>query len=120
MVLSRFDRAICSHSFLDVWSQIACVTLPRSHSDHHPSLISYIVRVSSGPRPFRFQGMWISYPSFLDFFRSVWSSTIAGSGTKVVVQKLKMLKHTLRKWNWEVFGDIALNVTNANEKVMLI
>ncbi|KAK2647816.1 hypothetical protein Ddye_015305 [Dipteronia dyeriana] len=26
----------------------------------------------------------------------------------------------LRKWNWEVFGDITLNVTKANEKMMLI
>ncbi|KAI9182546.1 hypothetical protein LWI28_026412 [Acer negundo] len=34
--------------------------------------------------------------------------------------KLKLLKKALRRWNWEVFGDIALNVTNANEKVMLI
>ena len=52
--------------------------------------------------------------------RSVWSSSITGSGIGVVVQKLKLLKMALRRWNWEVFGDIALNVTNANEKVMLI
>ncbi|KAK3225536.1 hypothetical protein Dsin_005398 [Dipteronia sinensis] len=39
---------------------------------------------------------------------------------QVVVQKLKLLKKALRKWNYEVFGDIVLNITNANEKVMLI
>ena len=102
------------------WSQIACVTLPRSHSDHHPLLVSCSTGVSTGPRPFRFQGMWVSHPSFLNLVRSVWSSSITGSGTGVVVQKLKLLKMALRRWNWEVFGDIALNVTNANEKVMLI
>ncbi|KAK3218781.1 hypothetical protein Dsin_012751 [Dipteronia sinensis] len=120
MVLSRLDRAVCSHSFLATYSHIACVTLPRSHSDHHPLLISCSAGVSSNPRPFRFQGMWVSHPSFLNLVRSVWSSSIAGSGSGIVVQKLKLLKKALRRWNWELFGDIALNVSNANEKVMLI
>ncbi|KAK3222119.1 hypothetical protein Dsin_009144 [Dipteronia sinensis] len=120
MVLSRLDRAVCSHSFLAAWSHIACVILPRSHLDHHPLLISYSAGVSSSPRPFRFQGMWVSHPSFLNLVRSVWSFSIARSGSGIVVQKLKLLKKALRRWNWEVFGDIALNVSNANEKVMLI
>ncbi|KAK3192976.1 hypothetical protein Dsin_024286 [Dipteronia sinensis] len=120
MVLSRLDRAVCFHSFLAAWSHIACVTLPRSHSDHHPLLISCYTSVSSNPRPFRFQGMWVSHPSSLNLVRSVWSSSIAGSGSGIVVQKLKLLKKALKRWNWEVFGDIALNVSNANEKVMLI
>ncbi|KAK0570758.1 hypothetical protein LWI29_005954 [Acer saccharum] len=120
MVLSRLDRAVCSHSFLAAWSQISCVTLPRSHSDHHPLLVSCAAGISPGPRPFRFQGMWVSHPSFLNLVRSVWSSSVTGSGAGIVVQKLKLLKMALRRWNWEVFGDIALNVTNANEKVMLI
>ncbi|KAK3204284.1 hypothetical protein Dsin_018330 [Dipteronia sinensis] len=64
--------------------------------------------------------MWVYHPSFLNFVRSVWSSSIAGSGSGIVVQKLKLLKKALRRWNWEVFGDIALNVFNANEKLMFI
>ncbi|KAK2658406.1 hypothetical protein Ddye_004939 [Dipteronia dyeriana] len=120
MVLSRLDRAVCSHSFLTSWSQIACVTLPRSHSDHHPLLVSCSVSVSLGPRPFRFQGMWVSHPSFLNLVRSVWSSSSTGSGIGIIVQKLKLLKKALRKWNWEVFGDITLNVTKTNENMMLI
>ncbi|KAK3184200.1 hypothetical protein Dsin_031486 [Dipteronia sinensis] len=120
MVLSRLDRAVCSHSFMAAWSHISCVTLPRSHSDHHPLLISCSASVSSNSRPIRFQGMWVSHPSFLNLVRSVWSSSIAGSGSGIVVQKLKLLKKALRRWIWEVFGDIALNVSNANEKVMLI
>ncbi|KAK2654913.1 hypothetical protein Ddye_007965 [Dipteronia dyeriana] len=120
MVLSRLDRVVCSHSFLTSWSQIACVTLPRSHSDHHSLLVSCSASVSLGPRPFRFQGMWVYHPLFLNLVRSVWSSSFTGSGTGIVVQKLKLLKKVLRKWNYEVFRDIKLNVTKANEKVMLI
>ncbi|KAK2638051.1 hypothetical protein Ddye_025846 [Dipteronia dyeriana] len=79
-----------------------------------------IGRGKRGPRPFRFQGMWVSHLSFLNLVRSVWSSSITGNGNGIVVQKLKLLKKALRKWNWEVFGDITLNVTKANEKMMLI
>ncbi|KAK2650253.1 hypothetical protein Ddye_017742 [Dipteronia dyeriana] len=76
IVLSRLDRAVCSHSFLTSWSQIACVTLPRSHSDNHLLLVSCSTCISSGTQPFKFQGSGI--------------------------------------------GDIAMDVTKANEKVMLI
>ncbi|KAK3229336.1 hypothetical protein Dsin_001217 [Dipteronia sinensis] len=99
MVLSRLDKVVCSHSFLVSWSHIACVTLPRSLSDHHPLLISCSAGVSSSPCPFRFQGMWVSHPSFLNLVRSVWSSSIAGSGSEIVVQKLKLLKKALKRWN---------------------
>ncbi|KAK2661124.1 hypothetical protein Ddye_007657 [Dipteronia dyeriana] len=116
MVLSRLDRVVCSHSFLTSWSQITCVTLPRSHSDHHRLLVSCSTSESLGPRPFRFQGMWVSHPSILNLVGSVWSSSFTG----IVVHKLKLLKKALRKWNWEVFRDITLNVTKANEKVILI
>ncbi|KAK2658156.1 hypothetical protein Ddye_004689 [Dipteronia dyeriana] len=92
----------------------------RGRQDHHPLLVSGSASVSLGPRPFMFHGMWVSHPSFLNLVRLVWSSSFIGSGTGIVVQKLKLLKKALRKWNLEVFRNITLNVTKANEKVMLI
>ena len=120
IVLSCLDMAPCSLSFLDVWSRFSCVTLLRLCSNHHSLLISCSMGVFVGLHPFRFQGMWVSHPSFLDLVRSVWSSSVLGSGTIFLVQKLKLLKTALRRWNWKVFGDVVLNTTKANDRVMAI
>ncbi|KAK1587825.1 hypothetical protein Q3G72_017180 [Acer saccharum] len=124
LVLGDFNSVLDAHettgnistiSCDDFWVAltIACVTLPRSHSNHHPLLVSCSVGVSSGPQPFRFQGMWISHPSFLNLVGLVWLSTISRSGTGVVIQKLKMLKKALRRIGFEGFSDDLFHLNTA-------
>jgi len=60
-------------------------------------MISYSMGVSASLRALRFEGMWVSHPFFLDLVRLVWFSSIPSSGPGVLVQKLKLLKVTLRK-----------------------
>ena len=57
VILSSLDRAFGNSLFLDSWSEIACLTLPRSHLDHFPLLLDYTLEVSSSPKPFHFQGI---------------------------------------------------------------
>ena len=65
VISSRLDQAFCNSLFLDYWSQIACLTLPRTYFDPFPLLLDCTLEISSGPKPFRFQGMWLSHPTFL-------------------------------------------------------
>ncbi|PON85920.1 Endonuclease/exonuclease/phosphatase, partial [Trema orientale] len=121
IIMSRLDRAFCNEGFIDQWQKISCICLPRSHSDHHPLLISSSKTSSNGPRPFRFQGMWLSHPTFKDLVAKVWSQHYPGlQPMSLLVKKLKDLKTELKVWNWQVFGDLRLNISTANDRVLAI
>ncbi|PON50380.1 hypothetical protein PanWU01x14_223520, partial [Parasponia andersonii] len=36
----------------------------------------------------------------------------------ILTAKLKDLKRELKVWNWQVFGELKLNITKASEKVL--
>ncbi|PON37349.1 Endonuclease/exonuclease/phosphatase, partial [Trema orientale] len=120
LVMSRLDRAFCNDDFLNLWNQVSSICLPRSHSDHHPLLLTSLKDIPTGPRPFRFQGMWLSHPTFMDLVRNVWSRSFFGSPFTILVNKLKALKRELKVWNWEVFGDLKLKIARATQNVSLI
>ncbi|KAL6204731.1 hypothetical protein ACLB2K_021998 [Fragaria x ananassa] len=75
----------------------------------------------SGPKPFRFQSMWLNHPIFRDTVATCWSSSkFWGCPIYVTVQKLKVLKSCLRNWNKMVFGDVHQNVNKAREALSAI
>ena len=91
-VCFRLDRAFCNSSLLDSWSQVSCVSLPCVHLDHHPILVSCSFHCNSGPRPFRFQGMWVFHYGFMDRVKKVWLLPQLGSPPMKLASKLKLLK----------------------------
>ncbi|PON49251.1 hypothetical protein PanWU01x14_231260, partial [Parasponia andersonii] len=113
------DRAFCNEEFLQQWNQVSSICLPHLHSDHHPLLLSSKKDVATGPRPFCFQGIWLSHPTFKDFVSKVWSCSYFGSPMSILVNKLKDLKCELKLWNWE-FDDLKLNISKAIENVLSI
>ena len=116
----RLDCAFCNSLFLDSWSQIACLTLPRSHSNHFPLLLDCTLEVSSGPKPFHFQGMWLSHPTFLDLVKRVWSFPQVGSSMSQLIAKLKLLKRELKVWNWSIFGDLNRSISATQDQIFVI
>ncbi|XP_026395867.1 uncharacterized protein LOC113290481 [Papaver somniferum] len=67
--------------------------------------------------PMSFQKMWISHPKFMEVVEECWSEQIAGDPAFVFQQKLKKLKKVLNEWNWKVFGNINVQIKEAEEKV---
>ncbi|GMP24335.1 hypothetical protein CsSME_00001633 [Camellia sinensis var. sinensis] len=92
--------------------------LPGLFSDHCPIMLIDDER-DWGPKPFRFINAWSSHPSFSLFVAKVWDEfRIIGKAGHVLFQKLKMLKVELKKWNLEVFGNLAIKLKNAEEELV--
>ena len=75
--------------------------------DKRGALIVKSSKVDWGPKPFRFINSWLKEKGFLDLVKSKWSAyKLEGEGMVRCKEKLKMLKHELKIWNAQVFGNI--------------
>ncbi|XP_028072632.1 uncharacterized protein LOC114274845 [Camellia sinensis] len=94
--------------------------LPRLLSDHCPLLIREDER-DWGPKPFRFINAWTLHPSFPSFLESIWKETSVNGGPGYsLLQKLKLLKLVLKKWNCDVFDNISSKLKVAEEELHIL
>ncbi|XP_028079334.1 uncharacterized protein LOC114281087 [Camellia sinensis] len=92
--------------------------VPRFFSDHCPILLMDDER-DWEPKPFRFINAWSSHPSFpSSVVKLCLESRIIGKAGYVLFQKLKMLKVELKKWNFEVFGNLVTNLKKAEKELV--
>ena len=81
--------------------------LPGTTFDHSPLLLVGGGVSARGPMPFRFENMWLKADGFKNLIINWWQSTkVIGSGSYVLVEKVKALKSKLRHWNKEEFGRV--------------
>ena len=69
-----------------------------SKSDHVPLLLESD-HFNRGPKPFRSLDVWFSHPSFRKLVEVEWKKM----GSLPILEKLKIWKASLRKWNKDVF-----------------
>lgn len=112
----KLDRFLFNGSWLEHFPNCSVELLNRSSSDHSPLLLRYS-QVQDGPKPFRFQNMWLRRPEFQDVVRSSWSSPVDGYGMYRFSVKLRRLKGDFKVWNRTTFGDLFANVRQAEEEV---
>ena len=63
--------------------------------------------------------MWLQAEGFVDRVQQWWTGySFTGSPSYILAQKLKALKADLKKWNREVFGDLAFRKKNLLTKLM--
>ena len=80
--------------------------LARPVSDHSSILLDG-GEMRRGPTLLRFENMWLKEEGFKEVLRKWWKGTqVSGSVSLILTEKLKALKHILRSWNKEVFGQI--------------
>ncbi|XP_028106687.1 uncharacterized protein LOC114305751 [Camellia sinensis] len=109
---SRIDRVLLNPEWLQRFN-FKLWGLPRTCSDHCPLLLMEDER-DWGPRPFRFINAWIMHPCFLSVMEKFWTENrITGSAGYILLHKLKLLKGELKKWNSEVFGNVATKLKEA-------
>ncbi|XP_024177848.1 uncharacterized protein LOC112183741 [Rosa chinensis] len=117
----RLDRSLCDDGWFEAWPFTNCIALPRVVSDHNGLLFSAGKFVPGGPKPFRFQSMWLLHSSFKELVANCWSTTRpAGCPMYVTLQKLKALKSCLKQWNNTVFGNVHRNLELARAKLTAI
>ena len=105
--MTRLDRFLIRDDWEVLFGGARQSLLPKPLSDHHPILLEgggYLVR---GPLPFRFENMWLKEEGFKNLINDWWrSSEIRGTGSYVLIEKLKALKAHLRSWNKNSFGRV--------------
>ncbi|PON37744.1 Endonuclease/exonuclease/phosphatase [Parasponia andersonii] len=117
LILSHLDRTLCSTGFVDLWSSLSCNTFPRPYSAHYSLLLLGRDSRFSRPRSFCFLNVWVEDPTFLDLVYSIWFSLDFGHPTSRLFKKLKLLRTSLRTWNYEFFGDLSFKVNRATDRV---
>uniref|UniRef100_A0A2N9GE37 Reverse transcriptase domain-containing protein n=1 Tax=Fagus sylvatica TaxID=28930 RepID=A0A2N9GE37_FAGSY len=105
--MSRIDRFLYSSDWEDRFSTVVQRRLPRLLSDHFPIMLES-GQFHRGNRPFRFENMWLKAKGFGELVKRWWDSyQIEGTPSFILAKKLKALKSDLKKWNDEVFGNVA-------------
>ncbi|KAL6139472.1 hypothetical protein ACLB2K_057776 [Fragaria x ananassa] len=114
----RLDRALCDTCWNDSWQESSCIAIPRVVSDHNALLFSAKKSCIGGPKPFKFQSMWLLHSSFQDLVANCWRSTMpVGCPMHITLQKLKALKLCLKDWNLNVFGNVHRQLEEARGKL---
>ncbi|XP_026453688.1 uncharacterized protein LOC113355121 [Papaver somniferum] len=89
----------------------------RGTSDHDPIMGKAVEIPKPKNIPFRYQTVWTSHPDFINVIKSSWEESVTGNPAFVFMAKLKRFKEFIKKWNWEVFSDLRVKMTQAEEEV---
>lgn len=116
-IWKKLDRMLFNPAWLDVFSGCSVELLHRATLDHNPLLLKAHFPGPSGPRPFRFQQMWLLRPGFKEVVSASWHAPQHGYGMFLFASKLKRLKFALRLWNRTKFGHVISNLREAEDKV---
>lgn len=102
LIQERLDRAVANPSWRLMFPNAELRHLPRVHSDHCPVLLDFNPRRIVGrQKPFRFETMWLSHPTFENVVIQSWEE-----GGHVLQNSIDIFCHKVTKWNKEVFGNV--------------
>ncbi|MCH79641.1 LINE-1 reverse transcriptase like, partial [Trifolium medium] len=102
--MSRIDRVMVSTDWLHCWGQSFLWVLPRDVSDHCPLLLKRNGH-DWGPKPFRFNNVWLEHKDFSKMVDEVWRGlNVVGWMGVILKEKLKGLKVHLKAWHKQEFG----------------
>ncbi|XP_026378656.1 uncharacterized protein LOC113273103 [Papaver somniferum] len=116
-ILCVLDKAMFNQLWLQDNEDWSFKVGLRIYYDHAPILGGSTNIPKPRNFPFKFQKMWISHHNFMEMVQKSWSEDIVGDPSFVFQSKLKRLKNILKVWNWEVFGDVNMQITTAEVNV---
>ncbi|XP_026404153.1 uncharacterized protein LOC113299323 [Papaver somniferum] len=117
-ILCDLDRSFYNLQWLECYETWCYKVGVRGTSDHGALLGG--VAQSDKPHniPFRYQFVWTTHPGFLKVIQESWEVECEGNPAFCFTSKLKRLKEILKKWNWEVFGDLRVKVKTTEEAIL--
>ncbi|XP_058726320.1 uncharacterized protein LOC131597653 [Vicia villosa] len=115
--MSRIDRFLLLDCLIEDWKVVGQYIGERDVSDHAP-IWSKDNRKDWGPKPFKFNNLWLKHEDLNTFVEEEWNKiVIKGRGDFCLVEKLKTLKNRLTWWNKNVFGWIDLKINNDGKEL---
>ena len=109
---SKLDRVFVHAEWITAYPSIRVSHLQRGLSDHCPTLVQSKEK-NWGPRPFRFLNCWLSHPGCMKIISETW----AQSQNLTFMDKLKVLKSNLKRWNAAEFGIIEEKLSFFENKI---
>ncbi|XP_058761431.1 uncharacterized protein LOC131634822 [Vicia villosa] len=108
--MSRLDRFLLSECFIEDKKVDGQYIGERDVSDHAPIWLKNN-RKDWGPKPFKFNNLWLNHEGFDNFVEEEWNNLVVkGRGDYCLVEKLKILKSRISWWNKTVYGWIDLKI----------
>ncbi|KAI3497002.1 hypothetical protein L1887_39382 [Cichorium endivia] len=96
--LSKLDRFLVCHKFMNLFPASSVTALNRHLSDHSP-IILCSEKIDYGPPPFRFFNSWLLSPGIDGVVSKAWISRVCGSTPDIIfANKLKSVKDALKRW----------------------
>ncbi|GJT68519.1 putative RNA-directed DNA polymerase [Tanacetum coccineum] len=97
--MSKLDRFLVTHNFLDQWPSASVTALARTISDHCPILLK-VELPDFGPKPFRIFNHWLGHSEFNDLIEYTWGARpFRGSADIILKNKIKHLKMAIKSWS---------------------
>lgn len=101
LVQERIDRVFVNAKWNGLYLKAVVFHLEKTHSDQCPiKLCLDNNRNFHPPKPFRFQPMWLSHPSFPGVLRDAWSNSPS------LNQVLSNFSNKANIWNRTIFGNL--------------
>ena len=110
-IWSRLDRVFANSKWLSIFPNIRVEHFPWLKSDHCPLLIKIFLK-SAAFRPFKKEGFWLEYDSFLEVVSTSWKQEW-GSPLSRFFSKLKRLKGGPQTLDKYVVGSIFSKIKEA-------
>ncbi|XP_050221184.1 uncharacterized protein LOC126671453 [Mercurialis annua] len=114
---SRIDRCLVSATAGTLWPDMSLTALPNVQSDHVPICFRSANGFDWGLKPFRALDAWWDHSEFADFMKNNWD--VACGNSPNLIQRLKDLRHTIKSWNSEVFGDQNKIIQDLSQKIQV-
>ncbi|GJT84084.1 putative RNA-directed DNA polymerase, partial [Tanacetum coccineum] len=96
--VSKLDRFLVTHNFLDLWSDASVSVLCRSYSDHCPILLQ-VGLPDLGPKSFNFFDKWIGVAELVGVIANALASTPNSPSPDLRLKdKIKTLRSAIRCW----------------------
>ncbi|KAL9666254.1 hypothetical protein QQ045_000580 [Rhodiola kirilowii] len=118
-IWERLDRALLNGLTLAEFPRLQVSHLEQICSDHCPLLIELRTR-QENIAFFHYQGVWETHSGFTSTVCGCWEGSMHHDPLINFGLKLKRLRLVLRKWNWEVFGDIRANMRGLLLKINVL
>lgn len=110
----RLDRALVSQGFLTLFNDAKLTNLEVSTSDHCPIwLETQSIKMSTSPKPFRFENAWLREPLCYTLVEDVWRN----NHTSSFYDKLLQCSEVLSAWGKDITGNFKQRI-NSSKKIL--